>query len=146
MNIDMKKVIYILLVLVSMLAACDKVYINGDLDGMWQLKKVENTNESAVEYPKDIYYSFQRNLTFISKQNETDIPLRYLGNLYYSEQDKSVTINGLRNFPDEAYVATLDDLKQFMLFDTNIIFKISTLDKEQLIMEYGNYRYYLRRW
>lgn len=143
----MKKHIHIFIILLTtMLSACDKVYINGDLDGMWQLQKVENSEDNTAEYKQNIYYSFQRNLTFISKQNETDVPLRYLGNLYYSEQDKSVTINGLRNFPNEKYIATLDDLKQFMIFDINTTFKILELDNEQLIMEHKNYRYYLKRW
>ncbi len=143
----MKKHIHIFIILLTtMLSACDKVYINGDLDGMWQLQKVENSEDNTAEYKQEIYYSFQRNLTFISKQNETDVPLRYLGNLYYSEQDKSVTINGLRNFPNEKYIATLDDLKQFMIFDINTTFKILELDNEQLIMEHKNYRYYLKRW
>lgn len=143
----MKKYIHIFIILLTtMLSACDKVYINGDLDGMWQLQKVENSEDNTAEYKQNIYYSFQRNLTFISKQNETDAPLRYLGNLYYSEQDKSVTINGLRNFPNEKYIATLDDLKQFMIFDINTTFKILELDNEQLIMEHKNYRYYLKRW
>ena len=143
----MKKHIHIFIILLTtMLSACDKVYINGDLDGMWQLQKVENSEDNTAEYKQNIYYSFQRNLTFISKQNETDAPLRYLGNLYYSEQDKSVTINGLRNFPNEKYIATLDDLKQFMILDINTTFKILELDNEQLIMEHKNYRYYLKRW
>ena len=143
----MKKHIHIFIILLTtMLSACDKVYINGDLDGMWQLQKVENSEDNTAEYKQEIYYSFQRNLTFISKQNETDVPLRYLGNLYYSEQDKSVTINGLRNFPNEKYIATLDDLKQFMIFDINTTFKILELDNEQLIMEHKNYRYYLKSW
>lgn len=143
----MKRNIHIFILLATiMLSACDYVYINGDLDGMWQLQKVENTEDNSVEYKQEIYYSFQRNLTFISKQNETDAPLRYLGNLYYSEQDNSVTINGLRKFPNEKYIATLDDLKQFMIFDTNTTFNILKLDNEQLIMEYKNYRYYLKRW
>lgn len=143
----MKRNIHIFILLATiMLSACDYVYINGDLDGMWQLQKVENTEDNSVEYKQEIYYSFQRNLTFISKQNETDAPLRYLGNLYYSEQDNSVTINGLRKFPNEKYIATLDDLKQFMIFDTNTTFNILKLDNEQLIMEYKSYRYYLKRW
>ena len=141
----MKKIIYILLVSTTLIA-CDKVYINGDLDGMWQLKMVENNNDASTTYHKNIYYSFQRNLTFISRQDETNNPLRYLGNLYYDEQEKSVTINGLRNFPYEKYVATLNDLKQFMIFDTNTTFNIIELDNEQLIMEWNNYRYYLIRW
>ena len=129
-----------------MISACDKIYINGDLDGMWKLQKVENISDATVEYPQEIFYSFQRNLTFISKQNETDTPLRYLGNMYYSKEENCVTINGLRNFPNEQYVATLNDLKQFMIYDTDLIFNIITLDNKQLIMECGGYRYCLIRW
>lgn len=128
-----------------MLSGCDKVYINGDLDGMWKLQKVEY-NDTKTEYPQEIYYSFQRNLTFVSKQNETNSPLRYLGNLYYNEKNKEIAINGFRNFPNEEYVATVDDLEQFKIFDTNTIFNILTLDKKQLIMECNNNRYYLTRW
>ena len=141
----MKKIIYLFLCLTFMLSACDNVYINDDLDGMWQLQKVEKTN-TPTEYPKDIYYSFQRNLTFISKQNETSNPLRYLGNLYYNKEEKTVTLNGFRNFPNENYVATLNDLKQFMIFDTKSVFNVLTLDNKLLIMECGSYNYYFIRW
>ena len=144
----MKNIIYILLSLTLIISACcDNVYINGDLDGMWQLQKVENKNNPEdIKIPQDIYYSFQRNLTFISKQNETSTPYRFLGNLYYNQEEKTVTINGLRNFPYEIQVATLNDLKQFMIFNTNTVFNVLTLDSEQLIMEYDNYIYYLKRW
>ena len=82
----MKRNIHIFILLATiMLSACDNVYINGDLDGMWQLQKVENTEDNSVEYKQEIYYSFQRNLTFISKQNETDAPLRYLGNKRFAQ-------------------------------------------------------------
>ena len=143
----MKKIIYLFLFLTFILSACDNVYINGDLDGMWQLQKVENKNNPEdFTILQEIYYSFQRNLTFISKQNETNNPLRYLGNLYYNEQEKTVTIDGLRNFPNEKYVATLNDLKQFMIFDTKVVFNVLTLDNKQLIMECKDYKYYLIRW
>ena len=35
------KRLFIILFLALMFVACDKVYINGDLDGMWQLQRVE---------------------------------------------------------------------------------------------------------
>lgn len=144
----MKNIIYILLSLTLIFSACcDNVYINGDLDGMWQLQKVENKNNpEETTIPQNIYYSFQRNLTFISKQDETSTPYRFLGNLYYNQEEKTVTINGLRNFPNESYVATLNDLKRFMIFNTNTVFNVLTLDNKQLIMEYDNYIYYLKRW
>lgn len=143
----MKRIIFILTIIIATLTSCvDNVYINGDLDGMWQLQKVEEKDDTTVIYPQDIYYSFQRNLTFISRMNETNNPLRYLGNLYYNEEEKTVTINGLRNFPFESQVATLETLKKFMIFNTETVFDIQVLNNDQLIMDYENYRYTLRRW
>ena len=143
---DMKRFLHILLIFALMFSACDNIYINGYLHGMWNLQKVEDCEKGNLEYPQDIYYSFQHYLTFISKHNETEFPLRYLGNLYYDKVENTININGLRNFPNEKYVATLNDLEQFMIFDTNTTFNILTLDNEQLILEYNSYRYYLIRW
>ena len=69
MQIEMKKILYILLV-TSTLIACDKVYINGDLDGMWKLKSVAYPD--SISYPNHIFYSFQRHLTQLTKDNDTD--------------------------------------------------------------------------
>ena len=142
----MKKTIYLFIIVTALVSCCDNVYTNGDLDGMWQLQTVEDMDKKSVQYPKDIYYSFQRNLTFISRMNETDIPLRYLGNMYYNNDKSTVNINGLRNFPNETQIATKEILEQFMIFDTDVTFTIKTLDNKQLIMDYNRYRYTLKRW
>ena len=142
----MKKCIYILVIFVALTSCFDNVYINGDLDGMWQLQKVENVSNATIEYPRDIYYSFQRNLTFISRMNETEKEVRYLGNLYYDSEEGTVTIGGFRKFNDEKLVATMEILRQFMLFDLETVFVVEKLDKKQLIMNCGVYTYYLRRW
>ena len=141
----MKK-IYLIVVLVVLTSCFDNVYINGNLDGMWQLQKVENISNSTIEYPRDIYYSFQRNLTFISRMNETEKEVRYLGNLYYDSEEGVVSICGFRKFNDEKLVATTEILCQFMLFDLETVFFIEKLDKKQLIMNSGVYTYYFRRW
>jgi hypothetical protein len=60
----MKKALTIIIAILS-LTACDKVYINGDLDGMWQLQQVEK--EGNIEYPEGIYYSFQRHMAQVGK-------------------------------------------------------------------------------
>ena len=39
------KRLFIILFSALMFVACDKVYINGDLDGMWQLQRVERGGE-----------------------------------------------------------------------------------------------------
>ncbi len=143
----MKRIITSLTIAVVLLSSCvDNVYINGDLDGMWQLQKVEDTSSGSTIYPLDIYYSFQRNLTFISRMNENEEPLRYLGNFYYDSEKGTINIDGLRLFPQEKPAATKEDLKQFMLYDLSTTFIIDHLSSKQLIMSDGTLQYTLKKW
>lgn len=50
--------------IVFLLAACDKVPINGNLDGMWQLMAIQDNGISNVSDVKGsrLYYSFQLHL------------------------------------------------------------------------------------
>ena len=133
---------FLILMLVPMFVACDKVYINGELDGMWQLQCVERAD--GVEYPMDIYYSFQRHLTFVSKHYEEKQPLRFLGNLsYYSD---TVTVSGFRKFLEEENVASLETLSDFYLYADTTIFVIERLDEDYLVMSSRDGKYSLRRW
>lgn len=140
----MKRIILPIAIIIATLTACvDNVYINGDLDGMWQLQKVENADTTI--YPKNIYYSFQRNLSFLSQTHEVEHPTRYLGNLSY-DNEKYLTIWGFRQAANEGYVATIKDLQHFVLFDTLTQFTIEKLDNKQLIMQNAGYRYSLKKW
>lgn len=136
------KRLFIILFLALMFVACDKVYINGDLDGMWQLQRVEHGGEIAA--PVDIYYSFQRHLTFVSKHYDEEMPLRYLGNLHYSGD--TVVMSGFRKFLEEEIVATADALSGFYLYSDSTVFVVERLDDETLVMRSSYGRYTLRRW
>ena len=136
------KRLFIILFLALMFVACDKVYINGDLDGMWQLQRVERGGEIAV--PVDIYYSFQRHLTFVSKHYDEEMPLRYLGNLHYSGD--TVVMSGFRKFLEEENIASPDILEGFHLYNDSTVFIIEKLNDETLIMRNEERRYTLRKW
>jgi hypothetical protein len=138
----MKKGILILSAILTMLVSCDKVYINGELDGMWQLQRVES-GETA-KYPLDIYYSFQRHLVQISENYEEGLPLRYLGNMEYNGE--TLIMSGFRKFLEEDIVATEKELEHFFLYDTLTVFKVEKLDEEQLILSSNRGRYYLVKW
>lgn len=58
----MKKLLIISIVL--LLAACDKVPMNGNLDGMWQLMAIQDNATSSISEVKEnrLYYSFQLHL------------------------------------------------------------------------------------
>lgn len=125
-----------------MTTACDKAFINGDLDGMWQLRCVESP-DTAI-YPTGIYYSFQRHMAQISEHYETGLPLRYIGNLRY--KGDTVMVDGFRKFLEEEKSATAEILRKFHLPGDTTVFIIEKLDDEQLLMNCDGRRYILRRW
>lgn len=138
----MKRIILILSVITATLLSCDKVYINGDLDGMWQLQKVEFSDSAA--YPQDIYYSFQRHLVQVSENYEEGLPLRYIGDLDYTGD--TLRISGFRKFLEEEIVAGMNELERFFLYDTVTVFKIEVLDDSQLTLRSNRALYTLKKW
>lgn len=137
----MRKITAILLCLVA-LAACDKAFINGELDGMWMLQQVDD-GETVIE-PENISYSFQRHMSFISEHYEEKMPTRYLGNLYY--QGDTVAMSGFRKHLEEEKIATPAILQKYYLYSDSTVFVIERLDEDMLIMKSDTHRYTLRRW
>lgn len=138
----MKRIILILSIITATLLSCDKVYINGDLDGMWQLQKVEFSDSAA--YPQDIYYSFQRHLVQVSENYEEGLPLRYIGDLDYTGD--TLRISGFRKFLEEEIVAGMNELERFFLYDTVTVFKVEVLDDSQLTLRSNRALYTLKKW
>lgn len=137
----MRKGVYILIT-GTLLAACDKVYINGELDGMWRLENVIYPDSTAS--PEQIFYSFQRHMTQVSKHNDSTLPVRFLGNLYYD--GTTLTMSHFYSFPHEEYAATAEILKEFHLHSDSTVFRVMSLDDESLIMKDGERVYTLRKW
>lgn len=137
----MKKIIYICTIVFSLIA-CDKVYINEELDGMWRLETV--TYPDSIVYPKQIFYSFQRHLTQVSKHYDTGLPKRFLGNLDY--RGNTLSMSGFYTFPMESYPATAEMLREFHIYNDSTVFKILVLEEEKLIMENEERIYALRKW
>lgn len=139
----MKK-LSLILSIALVLASCDidKVYINGDLDGMWQLQQIESAD--TLIKPQGVYYSFQRHMAQVSKHYEEEIPLRFIANLDYSGNE--ISIYGMRRFLEEEKLPTKEELKILYLPSDSIKFKILTIGKENLIMSCKDCTYSLRRW
>ena len=137
----MKKIITAIICALA-LAACDKVYINGDLDGMWKVCQVEYSD--TVHYPTDIYYSFQRHMAQVSKHYDEKPPLRFIGHMTY--RGDTITMSGFRKYLEEDKIATPDILKGFYLYNDSSVLKIEKLDDEMLIMRSNEARYVLRKW
>lgn len=128
--------------MVLLFAACDKVYINGDLDGMWHLESMESGD--TVIIPDDIYYSYQRHMTQISKHDDIELPLRFLGKM--ERKGDSLSMWGFRVHPYETYAPSLEVLEQFCLYSDSVTFVIDYLNEELLIMHDNERIYTLRKW
>ena len=137
----MRRIVFTLLTTVA-LAACDKVYINGDLDGMWRLESVLYPDSTAL--PDRVFYSFQRHLVQVSKHDGTELPKRFLGNLDY--RGSTLSMSNFYSFPLEKYPATTEMLKEFHLYSDSTAFRVVALDEESLILENGGRTYTLRKW
>ncbi len=137
----MKKVVYILIAM-ALFTACDRVYINGVLDGMWRLESVVYPDSTA--HPEQIFYSFQRHMTQVSEHNDSASAKRFLGNLYYD--GTTLTMSHFYKFPGEEYTATIDMLKVFHLHSDSTVFRVLSLDDELLIMKNEERTYTLRKW
>lgn len=138
------KRLFTTLSIAAMLLSCDidKVYINGDLDGMWQLRQVESADTTVS--PQGVYYSFQRHMAQVSKHYDEDIPLRFIANLDY--KNEKITISGMRRYLEEEKKPTAQELNLLYLTSDSVTFDILTLDKEHLVMSTDKSTYYLSKW
>ncbi|MBR6649685.1 MAG: lipocalin-like domain-containing protein [Bacteroidaceae bacterium] len=140
----MKRITYLLMLmlLLATFASCDKVYINGNLDGMWRLDNVQYS-DSTVQ-PERVFYSFQRHLVQVGKYYDEEFPVRFLGNLHYS--GNTMSVSNFHSFPMELYPATVEMLRDFHLYSDSTTFTIVTLNKDKLIMSNEERIYSLTKW
>lgn len=138
----MKKTIYILLISAIFTTSCDKVYINGDLDGMWRLSSVEYPDSTA--YPHQVFYSYQRHMTQASKHYDEELPTRFLGELDY--KGKLLTMKNFKSFPIETVPYSVEMLLPMHLYSDSTTFTIQSLDDETLVMQNNGITYTLHKW
>ena len=132
------------------LSACDRIYINGALDGMWQLQLVEE-NDGTTAHPHRIYYSFQQHLAKVSQHYEYELPYRFLCNLDYTgdsiKMKDFIRFEDDRNYPDKiAGNVPQETLDIFYIESDPTAFKILTLNDEMLILQSKNRKYTLQKW
>lgn len=120
----MKKLFIISIVL--LLAACDKVPMNGNLDGMWQLMAIQDNVTGGVSDVKTnrLYYSFQLHLV-------------ELGNAefyaHFSHQNDSIVMydwcdgSAVNNKITDATA-----LNKFGLYELRDSFKVEVLTSEKM--------------
>ena len=139
----------IALLIITTTFSCDSYLINGDLDGFWQVKSIENkqTGEMTV-CNGDIYYSFQQELVLVSYVSPT-IPTGQMKEnyiAYFTHENDSITMTDFRLYLDkDATQATLPELAKFGLYETYNRFQVEKLDSRSLILNSEKSRIVLRK-
>ena len=118
MNIMKWYIIAVLLVLI--VSACGKTPINGDLDGRWQILKIEYAS-GEEETPERAYYSVALhtiNLMQVGVTSQT-------GNMEYTGDSLFV----------EMPVSKIEDLLPFGMNDTKQRFGVKELTSKHLVLQ-----------
>lgn len=137
----LKKILYVCLLLLAM--SCEKIFINGDLDGMWRLQSVED--ENVVVYPDSIFYTFQRHLVMMGIYSETELPKNwYMGCFFYD--DDSIVMNNFYRYPGTDGICVPEELKNVHIYDTIVGFKVEHLDDKVLVLSESDRKYSFRKW
>ena len=137
----MKKILYICFLL--LICSCERIFINGELDGMWRLQRVESADE--VVFPDSIFYSFQRHLLMAGIYSETAHPRNfYMGCFYYD--GNSIMMNNFSQYPGTSGVCIPAELDNLYIFDTVAVFNVLHLDNGKLILSSFGREYSFVKW
>jgi len=117
---DTMKRYIIAVLLILIVSACGKTPINGDLDGRWQIMKIEYAS-GEEETPERAYYSVALhtiNLMQVGVTNQT-------GNMEYTGDSLFV----------EMPVSKIEDLLPFGMNDTKQRFGVKELTSKHLVLQ-----------
>ena len=108
------------MLLILFISACGKMPINGDLDGHWQIMKIEYAS-GEEETPERAYYSVALhtiNLMQVGVTNQT-------GNMEYTGDSLFVTMP----------ISTVENLLPFGMNGTDQRFRVKELSSKHLVLQ-----------
>lgn len=138
----MSKKLLIYLVIPFILISCEKIYINGDLDGMWKLEKV--VKGDSVEYPANICYSFQRHLVMLGEYYDEEFPDYYMAEFDYT--DSIITMTKFYKYPGRDDICDMEELKEYYIFSDTMVFVVDNMNSERLLMHTEERDYFFEKW
>ena len=137
----LRKILYICLFI--LLCSCERIFINGELDGMWRLRRVES--DSIQETPDSIFYTFQRHLVMMGIYSETEHPKNwYMGCFEY--QGDSIKMNNFYRYPGTDGIRVPAELRNLYIFDTIAKFRVEHLSNDVLILSSSGTTYTFDKW
>ena len=137
----LKKILYISLLL--LLFSCEKIFINGNLDGMWRLESVDSG--SSVVYPDGVFYSFQRHLVMLGIYSEKEHPRNWYMGCFTYENDE-IKMNNFYRYPGSSGVCVLEELENLYIYDYTVDFKVEHMSENSLLLSSQEKTYKFSRW
>lgn len=125
-----------------LLLSCERIYINGDLDGMWKLHSVESSDTTV--YPENIYYSFQRHLVMLGEHYEEGFPGYYMAE--FDKKGDSLTMFKFYKWPASEGISDKKELEKYFIYNDTVKFHVEVLDSEILVMYDGERKFSYRKW
>lgn len=137
----MKKILYLCLLL--LLLSCERIFINGELDGMWRLRRVDNG--VVVEHPDSIFYTFQRHLVMLGIYSETEHPRNWYMGCFEYDGD-SIVMNNFYRYPGTDGIRVPKELENLYIYDTIAKFKVEHLNNDMLLLSSSDVEYTFEKW
>lgn len=137
----MKKILYICLLF--LLLSCERIFINGELDGMWRLRRVDNG--VVVEHPDSIFYTFQRHLVMMGIYSETEHPKNWYMGCFEYDGD-SILMNNFYRYPGTDGIRVPKELENLYIYDTIAKFKVEHLSNDMLLLSSSDVEYTFEKW
>jgi hypothetical protein len=137
----MKKILYLCLLL--LLLSCERIFINGELDGMWRLRRVDNG--VVVEHPDSIFYTFQRHLVMLGIYSETEHPRNWYMGCFEYDGD-SIVMNNFYRYPGTDGIRVPKELENLYIYDTIAKFKVEHLSNDMLLLSSSDVEYTFEKW
>lgn len=129
--------------LVLLAGACETKYDqNGDLDGMWQMLRWEDTADNRVHADKQdgIYYCFQLNLMKIWKSD--NMQFYYLSK--FTHKQDSLYIHEVYSYPGDS-VRAIKDMAPYGV-PSGGKFRIESLSSDKMTLSNGTTRLTFRKY
>ena len=132
------------------LTSCESYLVNGDLDGFWQVKSIEDKQTGDITRCKgDIYYSFQRELVLVS-YTSPETPTgqskeNYIA--YFTHENDSIYMTDFRIYLDRnGKQAPLSELEKFGLYELYNTFAVEELNRSSLVLSSEKTRISLKKY
>lgn len=123
--------------------ACETKYDqNGDLDGMWQMQRWENTQDHTIHADKQdgIYYCFQLNLMKIWKAKQPQF--YYLSK--FSHKGDSLYIHEVYSYPGDS-LRKVEDMAPYGV-PLSGKFRIDALSSDKMTLSHENEVFTFRKY